>query len=117
MKNAKRIKLAICVFGHGGSYQVWASGTDENIVLATKAARKAKRDYKIKKGFVMPVNLYDITDTEHWAYDGYTIVDPDNVAVIFKAVEFIAVTKPDKSLLGKSTDISTDVELSERLNV
>ena len=79
MENAKRIKLAICVFGHGGSYQVWASGSDENIVLATKAARKAKRDYKIKKGFVMPVNLYDITDSEHWAYDGYTIVNPDKV--------------------------------------
>ena len=28
----------------------------------------------------------------------------------------LAVTNPDKSLLGKSTDISTDVELSERLN-
>ena len=79
MENAKRIKLAICVFGHGGSYQVWASGSDKNIVLATKAARKAKRDYKIKKGFVMPVNIYDITDTEHWAYDGYTIVNPDKV--------------------------------------
>ena len=78
-ENSKRIKLAICVFGHGGSYQVWASGTDKNIVLATKAARKAKRDYKFKKGFVMPVNIYDITDTEHWAYDGYTIVDPDKV--------------------------------------
>ena len=75
----QRVKLAICVFGHGGSIQVWASGTDENIILATKAARKAKRDYKIKKGFVMPVNIYDITDTEHWAYDGWTIVNPDKV--------------------------------------
>ena len=75
----QRVKLAICVFGHGGSIQVWASGTDENIILATKAARKAKRDYKIKKGFVMPVNIYDITDTEHWAYDGWTIVNSDKV--------------------------------------
>ena len=76
---SKKIKLAICVFGHGGSIQVWASGSDENIVLATKAAKKAKRDYKIKKGFIMPVNLYDITNTERWAYDGYTIVNPDKV--------------------------------------
>ena len=75
----QRVKLAICVFGHGVSIQVWASGTDENIILATKAARKAKRDYKIKKGFVMPVNIYDITDTEHWAYDGWTIVNCDKV--------------------------------------
>ena len=37
----QRVKLAICVFGHGGSIQVWASGTDENIILATKAARKS----------------------------------------------------------------------------
>ena len=75
----QRVKLAICVFGHGGSIQVWASGTDENIILATKAARKAKRDYKIKKGFVMPVNIYDITDVDKWAYDGWTIVNPDKV--------------------------------------
>ena len=40
----EKLKLAICVFGHGGSIQVWATGTDENIKLATKAARKAKRD-------------------------------------------------------------------------
>ena len=75
----QRVKLAICVFGQGGSIQVWASGTDENSVLASRAARKAKRDYKIKKGFVMPVNIYDITDTEHWAYDGWTIVNPAKV--------------------------------------
>lgn len=79
MENAKRIKLAICVFGHGGSIQVWASGTDQNIVLASKAAKKAKRDYKIKKDFVMPVNIFDISECEHWAYNGYTIVDPDIV--------------------------------------
>ena len=75
----QRVKLAICVFGQGGSIQVWASGTDENSVLASRAARKAKRDYKIKKGHVMPVNIYDITDVEHWAYDGWTIVNPDKV--------------------------------------
>ena len=78
-KKAETLKLAICVFGHGGSIQVWASGTEENIILATKAARKAKRDYKIKKGFVMPVNIFDITDSERWAYDGNTIVNPDVV--------------------------------------
>ena len=32
-----------------------------------------------KKGFVMPVNIFDITDTERWAYDGFTIVNPDDV--------------------------------------
>ena len=75
----QRVKLAICVFGQGGSIQVWASGTDENSVLASRAARKAKRDYKIKKGHVMPVNIYDITDVDKWAYDGWTIVNPDKV--------------------------------------
>ena len=75
----QRVKLASCVFGQGGSIQVWASGTDENSVLASRAARKAKRDYKIKKGHVMPVNIYDITDVDKWAYDGWTIVNPDKV--------------------------------------
>ena len=27
----------------------------------------------------MPVNIFDITDSERWAYDGYTIVNPDIV--------------------------------------
>ena len=72
-------KLAICVFGHGGTIQVWAIGSDENIILATKAARKAKRDYKLKAWSIMPVNLYDITDCETWAYDGTSIVDPNIV--------------------------------------
>ena len=79
MTKSRALKLAICVFGHGGSIQTWCSGTDENIILATKAARKAKRDYKIKKGFVMPVNIFDITESERWAYNGYTIVNPDIV--------------------------------------
>ena len=71
------LKLAICVFNHGTIS--WASGTDKNIILATKAARKAKRDYKIKAWSIMPVNIFDITDSENWAYDGYTIVNPDIV--------------------------------------
>ena len=71
-------KLAICVFGRG-SAMVWSIGSDENIILATKAARKAKRDYKLKAWSVMPVNIYDITDCETWAYDGMSIVDPNIV--------------------------------------
>ena len=27
----------------------------------------------------MPVNIFDITDSEKWAYDGCTIVNPDIV--------------------------------------
>jgi len=72
------LKLAICVFGRG-STMVWSIGSDKNIILATKAARKAKRDYKLKAWSVMPVNIFDITDSENWAYDGYTIVNPDIV--------------------------------------
>tara|TARA_R100000458_G_C8248175_1_gene225636 strand:- start:125 stop:490 length:366 start_codon:yes stop_codon:yes gene_type:complete len=72
------LKLAICVFGHGAA-MVWSIGSDKNIILATKAARKAKRDYKLKAWSVMPVNIFDITDSEKWAYDGCTIVNPDIV--------------------------------------
>jgi len=78
MKKEKSSKLAICVFGRGGA-MTWSIGTDENIILATKAARKAKRDYKLKAWSVMPVNIYDLADSEKWAYDGHTIVNPDIV--------------------------------------
>ena len=54
MENAKRIKLAICVFGHGGSYQVWASSTDENIVLAIKRKIKQMRQLILLGLIIVP---------------------------------------------------------------
>ena len=39
--------------------------------------RKAKRDYGIKGWQVIPVNIYDIDDCKNWAFDGYTLVNPD----------------------------------------
>ena len=60
------------------------------------------------------ITAYSFHLDTHVSYD---FLKAKEIAVIFKLVEFIAVTSPDKSLLGKSTEISTDVELSERLNV
>ena len=78
-KQQDRQVLALCVFGHGGSSITWSSGTDPNIVHATRAARKAKRDYKLYAWQVMPVYIFDIHDSENWAFDGFNVVDPDVV--------------------------------------
>ena len=78
-KQQDREVLALCVFGHGGSSIAWSSGTDPNIVHATRAARKAKRDNKLLAWQVMPVHIFDIHDSENWAFDGYNVVDPDVV--------------------------------------
>ena len=45
------------------------------------------------------------------------IVELDKVAVIFNPEVLIAVTRSERSLLGKSTEISTEVELSDKLNL
>ena len=39
--------LAFCVVGRGGSAYTWSIGKYPNIIHATKAVRKAKRDYKL----------------------------------------------------------------------
>jgi len=78
-KQQEREVLALCVFGHGGSSIAWSIGKDPNIIHATRAARKAKRDNKLLAWQVMPVYIFDIHDSEKWAFDGYNVVDPDVV--------------------------------------
>ena len=56
---------------------VWSIGKDPSIVHATRCVRKAKRDYGLKGWQVIPVSIFDIEDTEHWAFDGMTLVDTD----------------------------------------
>tara|TARA_B100001094_G_scaffold286228_1_gene300844 strand:+ start:359 stop:730 length:372 start_codon:yes stop_codon:yes gene_type:complete len=71
--------LALCVFGHGGSSMAWSIGFEPNIIHATKAARKAKRDNNLKGWQIMPVTIFDIHDCHNWACDGYRVVNPDIV--------------------------------------
>ena len=71
----EREVIAFCWLGHG-TY-TWSIGRDPNIVHATKCVRKAKRDFGLKGWQVIPVSIFDIEDTEHWAFDGMTLVDTD----------------------------------------
>lgn len=71
----EREVIAFCWLGHG-TY-TWSIGKDPNIVHATKCVRKAKRDFGLKGWQVIPVSIFDIEDTEHWAFDGMTLVDTD----------------------------------------
>tara|TARA_R100000458_G_scaffold57678_1_gene64238 strand:- start:125 stop:463 length:339 start_codon:yes stop_codon:yes gene_type:complete len=64
-------KVAIVYAGHG---QTWCVGTEANIILATRAVRKAKRDwgkmYKIPKEHIFNVYLYDLTDVKDlWGFE------------------------------------------------
>ena len=71
----EREVIAFCWLGHG-TY-TWSIGYEPNIIHATKAVRKAKRDFGLKGWQVIPVSIFDIEDTEHWAFDGGTLVDTD----------------------------------------
>ena len=71
----EREVIAFCWLGHG-TY-TWSIGYEPNIIHATRAVRKAKRDYGLKGWQVIPVSIFDIEDTEHWAFDGGTLVDTD----------------------------------------
>ena len=45
-KQQDKTVLAITCFGHAGTSIAWSSGNDPNIIHATRAVRKAKRDNK-----------------------------------------------------------------------
>ena len=75
-KQEKKI-LALTVFGHGNSSYYWSIGNDPNIVHATRAARAAKRDHKLFAWQIMLVHIFDISDCENWAFDGYSVVNTD----------------------------------------
>ena len=67
----EQTKVAIVYAGHG---QTWCVGTEANIILATRAVRKAKRDwgkmYKIPKEHIFNVYLYDLTDVKDlWGFE------------------------------------------------
>ena len=64
---------------NGGMSIAWSSGHDPNIIHATKAVRKAKRDNGLLGWQIMTVHVFDIEDSERWAWDGYQLVDPDVV--------------------------------------
>ena len=74
-KQQEREVIAFCWVSHG-TY-TWSIGKDPNIIHATRCVRKAKRDYGLKGWQVIPVSIFDIEDTEHWAFDGMTLVDTD----------------------------------------
>ncbi|OUW21748.1 MAG: hypothetical protein CBD21_00305 [bacterium TMED161] len=71
----EREVIAFCWVGHG--QYTWSIGYEPNIIHATRAVRKAKRDFSLKGWQVIPVSIFDIEDTEHWAFDGGSIVDAD----------------------------------------
>ena len=76
-KQQEKEVLAFCVIGRGGSAYTWSIGKYPNIIHATKAVRKANRDYKLKGWQVVPVHIFDISDCENWVFDGFSVVDAD----------------------------------------
>ena len=74
-KQQDRQVIAFCFVDHG--QYTWSIGKDPNIVHATRCVRKAKRDYGLKGWQIIPVTIFDIEDTEHWAFDRMTLVDTD----------------------------------------
>jgi len=74
-KQQERQVIAFCWVSHGTF--TWSIGRDPNIIHATRCVRKAKRDYGLKGWQVIPVSIFDIEDTENWAFDGMTLVDTD----------------------------------------
>jgi hypothetical protein len=69
-KKATKLVVAIVHAGHGTSY---ASGTEQPIIIATRAAKEAKRTwgriYKFPKETIFRASVYDVTGTEKWNYD------------------------------------------------
>ena len=62
--------LAIVHAGHGTSF---ATGNEQPIIIATRAAKEAKRTwgrlYKFPKETIFTATIYDIDGVEEWNYD------------------------------------------------
>ena len=69
-QKATKTVVAIVHAGHGTSY---ASGTEQPIIIATRAAKEAKSTwgsvYKFPKETIFTANVYDITGVEKWTYN------------------------------------------------
>ena len=69
-KKATKTVVAIVHAGHGTSY---ASGSEQAIIIATRAAKEAKRTwgriYKFPKETIFRASVYDVTGTEKWNYN------------------------------------------------
>jgi len=69
-KSATKTVVAIVHAGHGVSY---ASGTEQEIIIATRACKEAKRTwskmYKFPKETVLVAGIFDISNTERWNYN------------------------------------------------
>jgi len=74
-KQQDREVIAFCFVGHG--QYTWSIGKEPNIVHATRCVREAKRMFGLKGWQIIPVTIFDIEDTEHWAFDRMTLVDTD----------------------------------------
>ena len=71
-KTDKATKLAF-VFGGRELCNCWAQGSEDNYVMAHRAARGFKRDWKhvikIPKEHKFCVHIYDISQAEGWSAD------------------------------------------------
>ena len=69
-KTTTKTVVAIVHAGHGVSY---ASGTEKEIIIATRACKEAKktwsRMYKFPKETVLVAGIFDISNTERWNYN------------------------------------------------
>ena len=74
-KQQEREVIAFCWVAHGTF--TWSIGYEPNIIHATRAVRKAKRDNSLLGWQIMTVHIFDIHDSERWAWDGYQLRDPD----------------------------------------
>ena len=90
----KAVLLGI-IFIRGGSS--WFSGTHEPEVIATKAIRVLKRDWKhlfgFKKDALFPVHIFDITDCKDgWYAEAYEVYDETTR----KPAKFVKTLKVNK---------------------
>ena len=94
-KTDKATKLAIIFTSGGGSS--WCQGSDDNHVLSYKAGKHFKRDwkhlFKLPKGHVYPVNIYDYTEAKGWhcGFDGVVKCNKTNKQLKFVKTVYATV--------------------------
>tara|TARA_Y100000114_G_scaffold107826_1_gene101173 strand:+ start:162 stop:479 length:318 start_codon:yes stop_codon:yes gene_type:complete len=84
IKKATKTVVAYVHAGHGVST---ANGNEQPIIIATRAAKEAKRTwgrtYKFPKETIFTATVYDVTGVEKWTYntDSCQVTNDDEIPV------------------------------------
>ena len=86
-KSKQKETRHVVAYVHAGHGVSTANGSEQPIIIATRAAKEAKstwgRTYKFPKETIFTASVYDVTGVKKWTYntDSCTVINDDEEVV------------------------------------